>query len=64
MADLFDLPFEDEDDERLGIDWNIKITASGAKRPITFPFDYFDVESKYLDKFSPLVQTGQDVARN
>lgn len=45
------------DNERLGIDWNIKITASGAKRPITFPFDYYSVDSKYLDKFSPLVQT-------
>jgi type IV pilus assembly protein PilQ len=29
------------DDERLGIDWNIKFTASGAKRPITAPFNYF-----------------------
>ncbi len=47
------------DDERLGIDWNIKISASGAKRPITAPFDYFDIDSKYLDKFAPLVQTGQ-----
>jgi type IV pilus assembly protein PilQ len=46
------------DDERLGIDWNIKIAASGASRPITFPFDYFNVDNKYLDKFSPLVQTG------
>ncbi|MDD4202034.1 MAG: hypothetical protein PHQ52_01030 [Candidatus Omnitrophica bacterium] len=26
------------DDERLGIDWNAVISASGAKRPITFPF--------------------------
>lgn len=47
-----------EDNERMGIDWNIKIAASGAKRPITFPFDYFDVDNKYLDKFSPLVQAG------
>jgi len=46
------------DDERMGIDWNIKIAASGAKRPITFPFDYFNVDNKYLDKFSPLVQVG------
>ncbi len=46
------------DDERMGIDWNIKIAATGAKRPITFPFDYFNVDNKYLDKFSPLVQTG------
>ena len=46
------------EDERMGIDWNIKIAASGAKRPITFPFDYFNVDNKYLDKFSPLGQTG------
>ena len=46
------------DDERMGIDWNVKIAASGAKRPITFPFDYYNVDNKYLDKFSPLVQTG------
>lgn len=46
------------DDEKMGIDWNIKIAASGAKRPITFPFDYYGVDSKYLDKFSPLVQSG------
>ncbi len=47
-----------EDDERMGIDWNIKIAASGAKRPITFPFDYYNIDNKYLDKFSPLVQSG------
>jgi len=28
-----------EKDERMGIDWTIKITASGAKRPTTLPFD-------------------------
>lgn len=46
------------DDEKLGIDWNIKMTVSGAKRPTTFPFDYFGIDSKYLDKFTPLSQTG------
>lgn len=46
------------DDERMGIDWNIKIAASGAKRPITFPFDYYHMDNIYLDKFSPLVQSG------
>ena len=48
------------DDERMGIDWNVKIAASGAKRPITFPFDYFTPDSKYLDKFLPLSQTGAE----
>lgn len=27
-----------DDDEKLGIDWNAVVTASGAKRPVTFPF--------------------------
>ncbi|MFA5146051.1 MAG: secretin N-terminal domain-containing protein [Candidatus Omnitrophota bacterium] len=45
------------DEEKLGIDWNIKFTASGAKRPITAPFDYYDVDNKLLSKFTPLVQT-------
>ena len=45
-------------DEKLGIDWNVVISASGAKRPITFPFDYSDVDGKFLDKYTPLVQTG------
>ncbi|MFH1552716.1 MAG: hypothetical protein ABID83_03665, partial [Candidatus Omnitrophota bacterium] len=26
-------------DERFGVDWNAVISAAGAKRPITFPFD-------------------------
>ena len=43
------------DDEKIGIDWNVKFEASGAKRPITFPFDYFAVDNKYLDKYTPLV---------
>jgi len=45
------------DDEKIGIDWNVKFAASGAKRPTTFPFDYFDAGSKLLDKYTPLVQT-------
>ncbi|MDP3730823.1 MAG: secretin N-terminal domain-containing protein [Candidatus Omnitrophota bacterium] len=49
-----------EDDERMGIDWNIKIAATGAKRPITFPFDYYDIDNKYFKKFSPIDQTGTD----
>jgi len=27
------------DDEKIGIDWNVKFEVSGAKRPITFPFN-------------------------
>ncbi|MDP3791817.1 MAG: secretin N-terminal domain-containing protein [Candidatus Omnitrophota bacterium] len=48
------------DDEKLGIDWNIKFEVSGAKRPITAPFNYFGAGTglKWLDQYSPLVQTG------
>jgi len=45
------------DDEKIGIDWNVKFEVSGAKRPTTFPFDYFHVDNKYLDKYTPLVLT-------
>ncbi len=37
-----------DDSEKLGIDWNIKISASGAKRPITFPFDQFSSAMQFL----------------
>lgn len=30
-----------DDSEKLGIDWNLKFSVSGAKRPTTFPFNYF-----------------------
>lgn len=49
------------DDEKIGIDWNVKFEISGAKRPTTFPFDYFKSDSKLLEKYTPLVQTGQTV---
>ena len=42
-----------DDTEKLGIDWNVKISASGAKRPITFPFDEFSSAMQFL----PQVQT-------
>ncbi len=41
------------DTEKLGIDWNVKISAAGAKRPITFPFDEFNAAMQFL----PQVQT-------
>lgn len=46
------------DNERLGIDWNVKITASGAKRPITAPFNYYKDDSALIKTFYPLVQAG------
>lgn len=48
------------DSEKLGIDWNVKITASGAKRPITAPFNYFYADSQATQNYYPLVQTGVD----
>lgn len=46
------------DDEKMGIDWTVKITAAGAKRPTTMPFDFIDVDNKWLQKMTPAVQTG------
>ncbi|MDP3791818.1 MAG: secretin N-terminal domain-containing protein [Candidatus Omnitrophota bacterium] len=46
------------DSEKLGIDWNIKITASGAKRPITAPFNYYGADSRLIENFYPLTQSG------
>lgn len=40
-----------DDSEKLGVDWNLKFTASGAKRPTTFPFNQFEVTS---DKYGAL----------
>lgn len=48
------------DDEKLGIDWNIKFEVSGAKRPITAPFNYFGTGTglSWLNQYTPLAQTG------
>jgi len=46
------------DDEKIGIDWNLKFEISGAKKPTTFPFDYFNSGSRLLEKYTPLVQVG------
>ena len=40
--------------EKLGIDWNIEGTVSGASRPTTFPFTS---KSQELDKYYPSVDT-------
>ncbi len=51
------------DDERLGIDWNIKFTASGAKRPTTLPFEAFktpfNTKSGEGQTYFPQVLTAQ-----
>jgi len=49
------------DDEKIGIDWNVKFEVSGAKRPTTFPFDYFNDHNRILNKYSPAVLTAPPV---
>jgi type IV pilus assembly protein PilQ len=45
------------DDEKLGIDWNAVVSASGARRPTTVPFDNSGMlnflDSKWQRKFYP-----------
>jgi len=48
--------------EKLGIDWNVKLSISGAKRPTTIPFEEFKVgfgKNQDGHSFFPQVQTGQ-----
>lgn len=48
------------DDEKLGIDWNVKFSVSGAKRPTTIPFEQFKVPfatKKEGNPYFPQVQT-------
>jgi len=42
-----------DDSEKLGIDWNVKVSASGAKIPTTFPFKNFTTGNAWV----PQVQT-------
>jgi len=54
-----------EDDERMGIDWNLKIAAIGAARPTTLPFtSWGDLvgEAGDLRRFFPFGQTGATTA--
>lgn len=51
------------DDEKLGIDWNIKITATGAQRPTTLPFDFLGKGNEYLNQFVPLSQVATATAQ-
>lgn len=46
------------DNERMGIDWTAKITATGAKRPTTFPFERYADNNSLGSKYVPLSQTG------
>jgi len=52
-----------EDDEKMGIDWSMKIAAIGAKRPATFPFSNWgniNFLGHEVKKFFPFGQTGTE----
>ena len=59
-----------ENDERMGIDWSIKIAAIGASRPTTFPFLQSgglqaiagDITSKYFPRGLPAQDTQTDTS--
>lgn len=54
------------DYENLGIDWNVKLAAAGAKRPITFPFtvagtlSYLGISKLDWNNFMPRVEGTTD----
>lgn len=48
-----------DDSEKLGIDWNVKFSIAGAKRPTTLPFDQVRVPGA-LTHFFPQVQVNTD----
>ncbi|MBL7155562.1 MAG: secretin and TonB N-terminal domain-containing protein [Candidatus Omnitrophica bacterium] len=50
-----------EKDEKMGIDWTMRIAAIGAKRPTTIPFANWgtrDIVAHTLERFYPFGQTG------
>ncbi len=54
-----------DDSEKLGIDWNIKMTVAGAKRPTTFPFSQWDNTGQDYGAWNsilPQVQTAASTA--
>jgi type IV pilus assembly protein PilQ len=53
-----------DDTEKLGIDWSMKFSISGAKRPITFPFDNMKVpfgKKQNIMEYFPVVNSGNQV---
>ena len=54
-----------EKDEKMGIDWTMKIAAIGARRPTTMPFaqwPFREIMPHALDRFFPFGQTGGTTA--
>jgi type IV pilus assembly protein PilQ len=56
------------DDERLGIDWNLKLAAVGAARPTTLPFTfagaltYLGIDVQDWNNFMPRVEGNTEVS--
>lgn len=50
-----------DDNEKLGVDWNVKFTAAGARRPTTLPFDQITPPFNATHYF-PQVQTNTQTA--
>lgn len=51
-----------DDTEKLGIDWNMKMTVAGAKRPTTFPFNQYDITSDKLGTWNAMLPQVQVTA--
>lgn len=54
-----------DDTEKLGIDWNLKFSISGAARPTTLPFENFKSPfgpKQTFKEFLPMVQTGAPIS--
>jgi type IV pilus assembly protein PilQ len=55
-----------KDEDELGIDWTVEVTASGSSRPTTFPFDRTEIpfsnkgKNKSIDGYLPLGKTTTD----
>ena len=50
-----------DDTEKLGIDWSMKFSIAGARRPITFPFDNMKApwgKKQDLKEYFPVVNSG------
>lgn len=57
-----------DDTEKLGIDWNVKFSVTGAKRPTTLPFEAFktpfNTKSGELQAYFPQVLTASPQTTN
>ncbi len=49
-----------DDNEKLGIDWTVQVTAKGSKVPTTAPFNVDFARTQFLKKMVPLGESGSD----